>query len=93
MISIRDLDIKTNTLLIENMSVDFETATINGIPAPNGRGKSTLFKTIVGLRRENKGTIQVLSDNLTKKDIKRQLFFYESSNWLNKTLTGRITYS
>lgn len=88
MIKIQNLDIQTNTLLIEQMSVNFEEGTINGISAPNGSGKSTLFRTISGLRTEKKGTIQLTETGITKKEIKKKIFYFENSSWFNPSLTG-----
>lgn len=89
MISIKNLDIRTNTLLVENMNATFELNNIIGLSAPNGSGKTTLFKTICGLRSEIKGSIKIIQEDLEKKDIKKQIFFFESSNWFNPNLTGK----
>lgn len=89
MIEIRNLDIKTNTLLIENMSINFDRKSINGISAPNGSGKSTLFRTICGLRSEKKGSIKMTESFKSEKEIKKQIFYFENSAWFNPSLTGK----
>ena len=46
-------------VLIENLSFDLPRNGIVGIIGPNGVGKSTLFKTIVGLEKPTAGTLEV----------------------------------
>lgn len=88
MIEITNLNVETNTLLIENMNAQFETSSISGISAPNGSGKSTLFRTICGLRTEEQGSIKITGNPDSKKDVKKQIFYFESSTWFNPSLTG-----
>jgi ABC-2 type transport system ATP-binding protein len=87
LIEIKNLDIQTNTLLIECMNATFDKKQIHGISAPNGSGKSTLFRTISGLRRERKGSIKITGE-LPEKERKKQIFYFETSSWFHSSLTG-----
>jgi ATP-binding cassette ChvD family protein len=46
-------------VLIDNLSFDLPRGGIVGIIGPNGVGKTTLFKTIVGLEQPDDGTLRV----------------------------------
>ncbi|MBV1854147.1 energy-dependent translational throttle protein EttA [Catellatospora tritici] len=46
-------------ILIDNLSFSLPRNGIVGIIGPNGVGKTTLFKTIVGLEQPNDGTVKV----------------------------------
>ncbi|HEX3785595.1 MAG TPA: energy-dependent translational throttle protein EttA [Pseudonocardiaceae bacterium] len=46
-------------VLIENLTFDLPRNGIVGVIGPNGVGKTTLFKTIVGLEKPDSGTVRV----------------------------------
>src|SRR5690606_24635348 len=46
-------------LLIDNLSFTLPRNGIVGIIGPNGVGKTTLFKTIVGLEQPDSGTVKI----------------------------------
>ncbi len=46
MLTITNLDLKTNEFILQNASYTFGTGTIYGIVARNGMGKTTLFRAI-----------------------------------------------
>lgn len=49
MLSIRNLEIKTRKVILNNVTIDFHKENLYGIVAINGSGKTTLFRTIVGI--------------------------------------------
>ena len=51
-----------------DVSLEFESGTINGIVGTNGAGKSTLFKSILGLIFYKEGSIEINGKNV--KDFK-----------------------
>ena len=46
-------------MLIDDLSFDLPRNGIVGVIGPNGVGKSTLFKTIVGLEEPTSGTLEL----------------------------------
>src|SRR5690606_31301754 len=46
-------------LLIDNLSFTLPRNGIVGVIGPNGVGKTTLFKTIVGLEKPDSGTVRI----------------------------------
>ena len=48
-------------ILIDDLSFTLPRNGIVGVIGPNGVGKTTLFKTIVGLEQQDAGQVQVLS--------------------------------
>ena len=52
MLTITDLTVATDFPLLEHANLNLEKGKIIGLSAPNGTGKSTLLRTIAGLRNE-----------------------------------------
>ena len=68
-ISIRDLTIEyQGKRVLNNVNLDLEPGSVYGIIGPNGCGKTTLFKTIVGLIEPVNGEI-IFHDQKTSNDI------------------------
>ncbi len=59
-----------DTMIISDISFSVEEGTIFAILGPNGVGKSTLLKIIVGRLRPDKGAVYVLGEEPYKKRIK-----------------------
>lgn len=90
MLKVHNLDIRTNQPLIQNVSLELDNAEIVGIAAANGTGKSTLFKTIAGLRKEptGEGGIGSAGGWLSFHQGKRAIFYFESTQWFDTSLRG-----
>lgn len=59
-IEIRNLSIKFgNNYILENVSLDIEKNSMTTILGPNGGGKTTLIKAILGLIRKDSGSISI----------------------------------
>ncbi len=72
MIKVSNVDVKIGEkTIIDNMSVDFKTGKFTTIVGPNGCGKSTLVKAIVGLNKFS-GTITV--DGKCRKEYTKKQF-------------------
>lgn len=84
MLSIRNLEIKTRKVILNNVTIDFRKGNLYGIVAINGSGKTTLFRTIVGILPYTAGSITFSSDN----NKTNSFFYWESSEWFDPNLTG-----
>ncbi|NMO98031.1 ABC transporter ATP-binding protein [Paenibacillus lemnae] len=71
---------------MDNLSVNFKKGYITGLIGPNGVGKSTLIKMILGMITPDAGTIRILGNSMPEQevDIKQRIsivsddcFFYE----------------
>ena len=91
MLTITDLTVATDFPLLEHANLNLEKGKIIGLSAPNGTGKSTLLRTIAGLRNEKNGSAQMSEDGrpLPFYEAKRKLFYFETSAWFDPDLTGR----
>lgn len=83
MITINNLSISTRELLFKDLSIVFSKDSISSIEAPNGSGKSSLFRVIAGLAIPKAGEIKLQ----TKKQ-NGSVFFYEASDWFDNQLSG-----
>ncbi|MDQ7021985.1 MAG: ABC transporter ATP-binding protein [Candidatus Gracilibacteria bacterium] len=76
-------------LVLKNVSFSVEEGEIYGFLGPNGAGKTTTMKCIMGLIKEESGSIDVFgTPNLTIKDKERTGFMPENT-YLYKHLTGK----
>lgn len=85
MLSIKNLTIETRHPILTNFSYDFEPGKLYGIVATNGSGKTTFFRTVMGLLPARSGQI---SWNTTGKQTKCDFFYYETSEWFEGQLSG-----
>lgn len=60
-LEIRDLTIRRGgVLILDGINLDLRAGGLLGIVGPNGGGKTTLVRTIVGLEKPDAGTVRVL---------------------------------
>ena len=63
-VSLRDVEVYfDNTLVLENVSLSIKQNNFLAIIGPNGGGKTTLLKVILGLIKPNKGEVKVFGRN------------------------------
>lgn len=86
MIELKNVSIETRHSILNHVNYKFDDGKIYGIIAINGSGKTTLFRTMMNLRKAKEGNI--LFDDQLVDDIRGQVFYYESLEWLDKNLTG-----
>lgn len=86
MLSIKNLTITTRFTILDNASFTFFPGRVYGIIAPNGTGKTTLFRAIDSLIPVQSGSISV--DHSTLTHVKQKIFFFESTTWFDPYLTG-----
>jgi Cu-processing system ATP-binding protein len=65
-----------NYQALKDCSFSFESGKIHGVLGPNGCGKSTLMKCILGLQHLNSGTMFWGSENLQKNEVLRERIGY-----------------
>lgn len=71
LIVVNDIDVAYGKIqALKNLSFIIEKGDYIGVIGPNGGGKSTLIKTILGLVKTNKGHISYLEQSLKKSKIK-----------------------
>ncbi|MCO6016902.1 ABC transporter ATP-binding protein [Carnobacterium divergens] len=82
------VDIKKENL-IKGLSIELNKGTITCIVAPNGTGKTTLFKALANLLPIKTGNITINSESFTnKKQFNKNFFFLENSQQLVQNLTA-----
>jgi len=64
-ISLENINFSYNnaSLVLENINLEINAGEFIGIVGPNGGGKTTLFKLIMGLLKPTTGTVQVLGNS------------------------------
>lgn len=73
-VSFHDVGVEYGPILaLEGVSFSVESGSFSGVVGPNGGGKSTLLKTIVGLVKPNRG--QVLVDGRPGYRMRREIGF------------------
>lgn len=85
MLSIRNLTIETRHPILTNFSYDFEPGKLYGIVATNGSGKTTFFRTLMGLLPARSGTVTWTGGG---QNPKRDFFYYETSEWFEGHLSA-----
>lgn len=87
MLTLSDVTIQTREEVLSNVSVSFEKGKIYGISAPNGSGKTSLFRTIVGLLPASSGSISY--DNQPIEAHRSDILYLEETDWLDNNLSSR----
>jgi len=72
-------------IILENLSVDFNTAQVHGLVGLNGSGKTTLLNTIYGFKRSASGIITYNDNPIRRTDMS----FLETENHFYTNITGR----
>lgn len=91
--------------MLEQLNLKIEKKSLNAVIGPNGVGKSTLLKLIIGLEKPNRGKIEFLGEridglkayNITKKGIslcpERRRLFYDLTVFENLKVGSKIVKS
>jgi branched-chain amino acid transport system ATP-binding protein len=94
-----------NARVLEELNLKIESKSLNAIIGPNGVGKSTLLKVIMGLEKPKRGKVEFLGERIdgleahkiTKKGISlcpdRRRLFYDMTVFNNLKVGGKIVKS
>lgn len=90
MINVNNLSVSMDQrLLIDDLSFTVAAGQVLAILGPNGRGKTTLLRTMLGFHPKTKGDIQLLADVAYVPQQTQMLFSYDV---LSVVLTGRARH-
>lgn len=93
---------KKAALLLENASLHAENGKIAALLGPNGVGKTTIIRLLLGLLKPKKGTIEIDGkpiDKLRRKELSRMVAYlpqaidFASESAIEAVLMGRLPYS
>ncbi|MCB5952198.1 ABC transporter ATP-binding protein [Enterococcus sp. BWT-B8] len=89
LITISNLHVKIKKeMIISNLSLSLKKNSINCVVAPNGMGKTTLFKSLVNIIPIESGEIKINLETLkNRRKFNRNIFFLETSDQLFSNLT------
>jgi ABC-2 type transport system ATP-binding protein len=74
-VSLRGIAKTYSHFRLDNVNLEIQTGTVNGLIGPNGAGKSTLMRIMMGLVTPERGSVSVLGhpvssgDGVTKREI------------------------
>lgn len=82
-----------NETIIKSLSFSFKSGNIYGIIGDNGVGKSTLFKILSGLLKEQSGSLSINGETLKKAKRKKSIFYLSNnpdSNLFEASLSDEL---
>src|SRR5690625_4643514 len=80
-----------NKQILENVNLNIERGMFMGLVGPNGGGKTTLIKIILGLLQPDSGTIHLLNEPLAKfNDWSKVGFVSQKANTFNKSFPATV---
>ncbi len=73
---IKDVDVSYKQFkAVENVNLQVSAGEFFGLIGLNGVGKTTLIKTLLGLRTQNKGSVEIFGQPVDAKSVKQRLAF------------------
>lgn len=92
-IELRNLTKTYPQFTVDNISLDVKQGYITGLIGPNGVGKSTLIKMMLGIIRPESGSIKILGTDMPKQevDIKQRIGIVSDDCFYYEHLTIRDT--
>jgi ABC-2 type transport system ATP-binding protein len=76
---------------VEDLNLKVRTNEVFGLLGPNGSGKTTTLKMLLGLLHPTKGRAVLLDGDATDSEINRRIGFLPEESYLYKYLTARET--
>lgn len=86
MIEFKNLTVETRHPIITSVDYSFNEGNIYGLVAVNGSGKTTIFRTMMGLLEPKIG--QIIFDKEFVSQKKHEIFYFENNEWFDNNLTG-----
>lgn len=87
MLKVKNLVIKLREPILDDFSYTFNQGEIYGVVAANGSGKTTFFRSILGLIKFKSGKITYDNKSISKQ--KKAFFYFENSEWFDNNLSGK----
>lgn len=74
---------------LQDINIEIEPGTVNGLIGPNGAGKSTIMRILMGLVQPDVGTVTVLDQSISSHDVnaKREIGYFSDDMRLYKSET------
>lgn len=89
-ITVKGMSVKFgDKIILDRLSYDFESGKIICLIGPSGSGKSTFIKSIVGMQKLDRGSVEILEVNIPDRKILGQLGYMAQEDALFKELTGK----
>ncbi|MCV9388368.1 ABC transporter ATP-binding protein [Reichenbachiella ulvae] len=85
MISIKNLKVKYDQPVLDDLSLDLEAGCVHGLVGVNGSGKTTLLNTLFGLTKSGSGSVLFNGQPMTKESCS----FLPTENFYYSYITGR----
>lgn len=82
---------KGRVLAVDNVSFEVRRGEVFGILGPNGSGKTTTLKALLGLVRPTKGQVRVLSKDPRSLEVKAHIGFLPEESYLYRFLNADET--
>ena len=78
-------------IIVKEMNDQFSENKIIGLVAPNGTGKTTLLRTLAGIKKPADGYVKIngLDFYSEREEYLKQIFFLENSDQLYANLTAQ----
>lgn len=88
-LQVNELEMKYKSKqVLDNITFSIGTGEIIGIVGPNGVGKSSLMRSVLGLEKINKGTVHINNISNSNPEFFKFISFLPSDNYLYMQLTG-----
>lgn len=89
-ITVKGMSVKFgDKVILDRLSYDFESGKIICLIGPSGSGKSTFIKSIVGMQKLDRGSVEILEVKIPDRKILGQLGYMAQEDALFKELTGK----
>ena len=89
-ITVKGMSVKFgDKIILDRLTYDFESGKIICLIGPSGSGKSTFIKSIVGMQKLDRGSVEILEVKIPDRKILGQLGYMAQEDALFKELTGK----
>lgn len=89
-ITVKGMSVKFgDKIILDRLSYDFESGKIICLIGPSGSGKSTFIKSIVGMQKLDRGSVEILEVKIPDRKILGHLGYMAQEDALFKELTGK----
>lgn len=79
----------SNTVILNNITLEVESSQILGLIGPSGAGKTTLVKVILGMEKIDEGNVEIFNTKIPNLKLLDSIGYMAQSDALYEELTGR----